>query len=489
MWKWMLAIVLMTSEFCAAANRPNVVILLTDDQGYQDLGCYGAPAIKTPRIDAMAAQGVRFTDFYVVAPICTPSRAGLLTGCYPVRVSMGRIPAEPDMGRKNPQGVLFPGSAYGLNPKEETIASMLKAAGYATAAIGKWHLGDRPEFWPTRFGFDSYFGIPYSNDMKPAVLMDDNKIVEQPADQDTLVERYTADAKNFIHEHKAGPFFLYLAYNCPHTPVHAAKRFQGTSERGLYGDAIETIDWSVGEVLDALKAEGVEDNTLVLFTSDNGPWLSQGEDGGSATPLRSGKNSAYEGAFRVPFIARWPGRIQPGRVSHEIAATMDFLPTAAKLADAKLPEKKIDGKDIGPLLFEDGAKTPHDALFFYCGNRLTAVRSGKWKLKVETTLLEDYGFKKLKQPDAEIPLGLYNLDWDPGEMKDVSKDHPDVMKKLEALLASERKTLGDERQKAEGDERRPVGHVDGGKSVWDQATGNGKLHAQKADAAADALAD
>jgi arylsulfatase A-like enzyme len=450
------------------AAGPNVIILFTDDQGYQDLGCYGAPAIKTPRLDRMAAEGVRFTDFYVMAPVCTPSRAGLLTGCYPPRVGLGEVPAEPERGRKRPQHVLWPGSSYGLNPEETTIAEVLKSKGYATAAIGKWHLGDRPAFWPTNQGFDSYFGIPYSNDMKPSVLMRGDTIVEQPVDQDTLVEKYTDEAKRFIHASKGRPFFLYLAYNSPHTPVHAAKRFQGSQERGPYGDAVATIDWSAGEILDALKAEGVDDNTLVVFTSDNGPWLIQGEDGGSATPLRSGKMSAYDGGYRVPCVMRWPGHIAPGRVSHEIAASMDLLPTVAGLSGAKLPERKIDGKDIAPLLLSEGAKTPHDAFFYYIGNKLTAVRSGKWKLKVESSLLEDFGYKKLKEPEAVIPMGLYNLEWDPGEQKDVSKDHPDVVKRLQDLLAKEREELGDERTKVEGHERRPAGKAEG-KSVWDAA--------------------
>jgi arylsulfatase A-like enzyme len=449
--------------------KPNVIILLADDQGYQDLGCYGSPAIKTPRIDRMAAEGLRFTDFYVVAPVCTPSRAGLLTGCYPPRVGMGEVPPEPALRHKNPQHVLWPGSAYGLNPAETTLPELLKSQGYSTAAIGKWHLGDRPEFWPTSQGFDSYLGIPYSNDMKPTVLMKDKEVIANPADQDHLVDTYTQAAQSFIRSNQNTPFFLYLAFNSPHTPVHSDPRFQGKSERGLYGDAIATIDWSVGQILDTLKETGLDQRTLVIYTSDNGPWLVQGEDGGSATPLRSGKMAAYDGGYRVPCVMWWPGHILPGRTCHEVAATMDLLPTAAHLSGASLPEKKIDGKDITPLLLEEGAKGPHEAFFYYIGNKLSGVRSGKWKLKVETTLLEDFGYKKLKQPDAAIPAGLYNLDWDPGEMKDVSKDHPDVVKRLQDLLAREREELGDERQKVEGKERRPAGHVDGGKPVWDEA--------------------
>jgi arylsulfatase A-like enzyme len=455
----------------ARADKPNIVILLADDQGYNDLGCYGSPAIKTPYLDQMAAQGLRFTDFYSIAPVCSPSRAGLMTGCYAQRVGLGQQPADPHIQRKGPQHVLYSGTMWGLNPKEETIAEVLKADGYATACVGKWHLGDKPEFWPTSQGFDSYFGIPFSNDSKPSVLMRGNKLVEQPVNQDTLVERYTAEAKKFIAANQSRPFFLYLAYNAPHTPVHASKQFQGKSARGPYGDDVMTIDFSVGQVLEDLKAKGLDRNTLVIYTSDNGPWIIKGEEGGSAAPLRSGKMSAYEGGYRMPCIAWWPGKIKPGRVCHEIASTMDLLPTACALAGAALPKAKIDGLDISPLLFTDNAKGPHQAFFYYVGNRLTAVRSGKWKLKVATNLLENFGYKKLKQPDAEIPMALYNLDWDIAEQKDVSKDHPDVVKRLEGLLAQERIELGDEREGIKGKENRPLGCFPDSQPVW--LTGGG----------------
>jgi arylsulfatase len=294
-----------------------------------------------------------------------------------------------------------------------------------------------------------------------------DKIVEQPVDQDTLVEKYTDAAKKLFDANAKKPFFLYLAYNAPHTPVHASRQFQGKSARGPYGDDVMTIDWSVGQILDALKAKGLDQRTLVFYTSDNGPWLVQAEEGGSATPLRSGKMSAYEGGYRVPCIAWWPGHIRGGRVSHEIAATMDFLPTAAALAGAALPQRKIDGSNIAPLLLSDTAVTPHQAFFYYIGNRLTAVRSGKWKYKVETTLMENFGYKKLKEPDAVIPAALYNLEWDPGEQKDVSKDHPDIVKRLQDLLEQERKELGDKRRGVEGSERRAVGQAPQSKSVWD----------------------
>ena len=270
---------------------------------------------------------------------------GVVTGCYPPRVSMGRFPAEPELGRKNTQGVLFPGSAYGLNPAEQTIGKVLKSVGYATACIGKWHLGDRPEFWPTKFGFDSYFGIPYSNDMKPAVLMDGEKIVEQPADQDTLVERYTDRAKSFIHDHKAGPFFLYLAYNCPHTPVHAAKRFQGTSERGLYGDAVVTIDWSVGEILDGAQGRGIgRAKRWWCSRATTVRGLCRARK--AARRRRCGRGRIRRTMAGIACLAlRWPGKIEAGRVCHEIAASMDFLPTVAKLsgADTVRPQDRWAG--------------------------------------------------------------------------------------------------------------------------------------------------
>ena len=344
----------------AASRPPNFVIIFTDDQGYADVGCFGAPDIKTPRLDRMAAEGIRFTDFYSAAPVCTPSRAALMTGCYPQRIGMADMPREKGRGH-----VIFPDMTCGLNPNEITIAELLKGRGYATACVGKWHLGHMPAFLPTRHGFDLYFGIPYSNDMKPTPLLRNEVTIEEPVNQDTLTERYTEEAVQFIRENKDRPFFLYMPHNMPHTPLHVSDRFRGKSAGGLYGDVIEMIDWSAGAVLDAIAEYGIDDNTLVVFTSDNGPWYSQGEHGGHASPLRAGKGTTYEGGMREPCIMRWPGRIPAGFSCHELATAMDLFPTLGTLAGASLPtDRIIDGKDIFPLMAGmPDARSPHNAFY------------------------------------------------------------------------------------------------------------------------------
>lgn len=392
---------------------PNIVIILTDDQGYQDAGCFGSPKIKTPRLDKMAKEGTRFTSFYVPAPVCTPSRAGLMTGCYPLRVGLPRV--------------LFPKSRTGINADETTMAEMLKTRGYATACIGKWHLGHLPPFLPTRHGFDRYYGIPYSNDMRPCPLMRGEKIIEQPAKQATLTERYTGEAVRFIAENKARPFFLYLPHTMPHVPLHVSERFKGKSERGLYGDVIECIDWSTGKILDALEEHGVDNNTLVIFTSDNGPWLVKGKNGGSALPLRGAKATVWEGGMRVLCIMRWPGRIPAGKVCDELATTMDLFPTIARLAGANVPrDRTIDGKDIWPLMAATaGAATPHEAFYYYAGNRLGAVRSGKWKLH--------FPRGSRRKGKKARPPALYDLEADIGEKKNVAAEHADVVARLTKL--------------------------------------------------------
>jgi arylsulfatase A len=417
--------------FGKGGDKPNVVVIFTDDQGYADVGCYGAKGFSTPNVDRMAAEGMKFTDFYSAAPICSPSRAALLTGCYPPRVSIPRV--------------LFPQDNVGLNPDEVTIADLLKASGYATACIGKWHLGHLPKFLPTRQGFDCYFGIPYSNDMSPLPLIEQEETIETEPDQSQLTRRYTQKAVEFIKKNKDKTFFVYLPHTMPHIPLFASKNFSGKSERGLYGDVIEEIDWSVGEILKTLKEFGLDEKTLVIFTSDNGPWLSKGERGGSALPLRDGKFSTYEGGMRVPCIMRWPGKISAGTVCSEVAVTIDFLPTLAKLAGATLPAGRIiDGKDISGLMTESGARSPHEAFFYYSKLRLNAVRSGKWKLV----------FDRKKKTSV-----LYNLQADIGEQHDVSAQYPDIVRKLTVLAEKMREDIGDSAKKIKGKNVRPIGQA------------------------------
>jgi len=455
---------IISARSLAAENRafapPNVIIIMTDDQGYNDLGCYGSPVIKTPRIDRMAAEGTRFTDWYAPAPVCTPTRAALLTGCYPPRVSLRWIPKERPNGED--AHVLYARSRHGLNPSEITVAEILHDRGYATECIGKWHLGDAKPFLPTRQGFDKFLGTPYSNDMLPAVLMRDEKVIEQPMDQDSLIERYTDEATSFIKENKARPFFLYFAHNMPHVPLHVSDRFRGKSAGGLYGDCIEAIDWSVGQVLDTLRELNLDANTLVFYTSDNGPWYMKSEDGGSATPLRGGKGTTYEGGMRMPFIARWRGHVPANRVSHEVLSHIDLMPTIVALAGGQVPtDRIIDGKDVSPILFgQPDAKNPHEYFLYFGDNSLNAIRSGKWKLKFEGTLREETYYTKYEQPDAKIPPALYNLELDPGEQKDVAPNHPDIVKHLSELADAARQDLGDARREIVGKNVRPRGEVD-----------------------------
>ena len=444
----------------APAKKTNVIIMLTDDQGYSDLSCYGSTRIKTPRADQMAAEGIRFTDFYAAASVCTPSRAALLTGCYPVRIGMGEFPLLPN-GKPWQTRVLFRNAPFGLSPSETTIADLLRSAGYATACIGKWHLGDQKPFLPTSHGFDEYFGLLYTPDMPPLDYLRGDKIVEQKIDLSMTAQRYTEESLKFIRDHKDGPFFLYFAHTYPHVPLSASKQFRGTSARGLYGDACEEIDSTLGRVLDELKDLKIDDHTLVIFTSDNGPWLAKGEDGGSAYPFRGGKGSSYEGGFRMPCIMRLPGVIPPGSVCHEMATQMDLLPTLARLAGAEVT-KPIDGKDITDLMLaKPGAKTPDESFFYYVGNRLHAVRSGQWKLKVPTTLNEEFaGYVKIENPETTIPRALFDLDNDPAEQKNVIDDHPDVAKRLQPMIEAAREDLGDSKRKMIGKNVRPVGQVE-----------------------------
>ena len=409
------------------SKSPNFIIIFTDDQGFEDIGCFGSPKIKTPHLDKLAAEGRKFTSFYSANSVCSPSRASLLTGCYPVRVS---IP-----------GVLFPRHEIGLNPDEITIADLLKSKGYATSCIGKWHIGHKPKFLPTRQGFDSYYGIPYSNDMtidteanlaadiklregftierirneKPkkdfVPLMRNEEVIEYPCDQTTLTQRYTEEAVKFIEENKNKPFFLYLPHTMPHIPLFASEKFKGKSERGLYGDTIEEIDWSVGEIMKSLRDNNLDENTLVIYTSDNGPWKLKGGRGGSAHPLRGFKFQTYEGGMRVPCIMHWKGKVPAGSSCDEIAATIDLLPTIAGLSGAEMPnERTIDGKDIWPLIAgKKGAQTPHEIYFFYKGNKLESARQGKWKLR--------------RSGKNSQTVELYDLASDISESKNLAKEN------------------------------------------------------------------
>ncbi len=455
--RFFLTLIFLLPPALAPTDRPpNFVIIFTDDQGYGDIGVYGATGFRTPNLDRMASEGVRFTDFYVAAPVCTPSRAALLTGSHPVRVGLGHR-------------VLFPYSDTGLHSDEITIAEILKERGYATGSIGKWHLGHHRKFLPTRQGFDDYFGIPYSNDMgnhnyrrekmisPPLPILRNEARIEQHPDQAQLTRRYTGEAVRFIRDHKDEPFFLYLPHSMPHRPLAASARFEGRSALCLYGDVIEEIDWSVGEVLEALREAGIDEHTLVIFTTDNGatiqPWPRRGYRSGSNGPLRGGKNTTWEGGMRVPCIMRWPGKIPAGRVQTELATAMDFLPTAANLAGAAMPtDRVLDGKDIWPLMsMQAGAETPHEAFSFYRDERLQAVRGGPWKLHV-------YRPQWGEGASNRQPM-LFNLDDDIGERHDLAASHARIVERLLGLAEKARDDLGDAATGRKGRNVRPVGRI------------------------------
>ena len=448
----------------AEPNRlPNVVIVFTDDQGYQDVGCFGSPLIRTPNLDRMAREGVRFTDAYVAQAVCGASRAALMTGCYPNRIGLLGAPDH--------------NARHGISDGEMTLAELVKQRGYATAVYGKWHLGHHPQFLPLRHGFDEYFGLPYSNDMwpqhptagsryPPLPLIEGEKVVQTNPDQRQLITWYSERACRFIEKNRDRPFLAYVAHNMPHVPLHVSAKHQGKSKRGLYGDVIEEIDWGLGRILDTLKRCGLDEHTLVIFTSDNGPWLSYGDHAGCALPLREGKGTVWDGGVREPCIMRWPGRIPAGRTCDEPVMTIDFLPTIAGLVGGRLPDHKIDGLDIWPLIQgRAGATSPHEALYFYWGRHLQAVRSGQWKLHFP----HDYrtmagqpggtGGRPGPYAQAKTDLALYDLRADIGETTDVADKHPDVVKRIEALADACRQDLGDSARKIKGTGLREPGRL------------------------------
>ncbi|MSU64984.1 MAG: arylsulfatase [Opitutus sp.] len=448
-----------TAAESRAATPPNVIILFADDMGYADIGPFGGKAGITPNLDRMATTGRRFTNFHVAQAICSASRASLLTGCYANRVGI--------------TGALSSLATNGLAASETTLAEMLKARGYATGMAGKWHLGRQPQFLPVRHGFDEYLGLPYSNDMwpynpaaavinPPLPLIEGEKtlqIITTLVEQGTLTARYTERAVSFIDRHKAEPFFFYLAYTMPHVPISASPRFQGKTGQGLYADVIAEIDWSVGEVLAALQRNGLDERTLVIFTSDNGPWLIYGNHAGSAGPMREGKQTAWEGGLRVPCLMRWPGRIPAGTTSNDMLMTIDLLPTIAKLTNAKAPALPIDGLDVWPIIAgQPGAKNPHEAYaFYYAGDQLQAVATGdgRWKQ------IFPHGYNSPRQPGMDgvrgtnVPMqveraALYDLTADIAETRDVAAEHPDIVRRLDTFAERMRGELGDSLQKRQG---------------------------------------
>jgi uncharacterized sulfatase len=432
--------VLATGEATAQASRPNIIVIFADDLGYGDIGAFGAPNIRTPRLDAMAAEGQKWTNFYV-QPVCSPSRAALLTGRLPVRSGMFGSPGgtAPKVFREN--------AAEGLPLDEVTVAELLKSVGYRTGMIGKWHLGQLPQFLPMHHGFDTWFGLPYSHDMRMTVprtdglrtpayyepkpeywdvpLMEGDRIVERPADHRTLTKRYTEAAVRFVRESKGRPFFLYLAHSLPHIPLARSAEFVGHSSAGMYGDVIEELDWSVGAVLDAVRATGIERQTLVLFTSDNGPWLPFRDHGGSAGPLRQGKGTTWEGGVRTPAIFWWPGTIRPGIVTG-MGSGLDLLATAAALAGVPAPtDRPTDSIDLSPAL-KTSAPSPRNELLYYWDSELRAVRKGRYKAHFITSGAYDDGEPRVAH---DLPL-LFDLSADPGERHNVVAEHADVVADL-----------------------------------------------------------
>jgi len=461
----------------AQQRSPNVVLIFMDDLGYGDLSCYGATGYKTPNLDKLASQGIRFTNFVSAQAVCSASRAGILTGCYPNRVGIS--------------GALMPDSKIGLNPEEVTIAEVLKKRNYKTAAIGKWHLGHQREFLPLQQGFDEYLGLPYSNDMWPVyfdgtrnispaysrklnypelpLIRNNDKIRELKTldDQAELTTLYTETALDFIKRNKRNPFFLYLAHSMTHVPLAVSSKFKGKSEQGLFGDVMMEIDWSVGEIMKALEKNGIDKNTLVIFTSDNGPWLNFGNHAGSTGGLREGKGNSFEGGQREPCIMKWPGQIQEGTICNKLASTIDILPTLAAITNSPLPEKKIDGVNILPLMLGDETANPRETfLYYYRKNSLEAIRKDNWKLVFAHPGRTYIGFKPgvdgfpgSTNENFDFEEGLYDLRRDPGERYNMKEYYPEVVAELKKLADEARTDLGDDIQNIKGQNRREPGRI------------------------------
>ncbi|MBV8880632.1 MAG: sulfatase [Planctomycetaceae bacterium] len=444
---------------------PNIVVILMDDMGYADIGAFGAKAYPTPNLDRLAREGRVFTDFYVSQAVCSASRSALLTGCYNPRIGI--------------YGALFPNSKVGISSDETTLAQLCKQKNYATAIYGKWHLGDHRQFLPLQHGFDEYFGLPYSNDMWPQnpisknmpdlPLIEGNQVVKPAVshqDQEQLTTWYTEHAVSFIERNRERPFFLYVPHSMVHVPLHVSDRFRGKSGAGLYGDVMMEVDWSVGEIVGAIRKQGLERDTLLLFTSDNGPWLIFGDHAGSAGPLREGKGTMFDGGCRESTIFWGPGRVPAGTVCREPAMTIDVLPTVAAMIGASLPARKIDGRDISPLVTgAEGARSPHEAYYFYWGQELQAVRSGRWKLHFAHGYSTLNGRKggtggtPVKAEQARIERSLFDLEADPGERTDVKEAHADVVARLESLADGMRRELGDSATKTRGAGMREPGRL------------------------------
>lgn len=445
-------------------KSPNIILILTDDQGYADLGAFGAKDFETPHIDQMAKEGALLTQYYAPQAVCSASRAGILTGCYPNRIGI--------------HNAFMPEAKKGLNPAELTIAEMLKPLGYATAIYGKWHLGDAPEFLPNQHGFDTYFGIPYSNDMWPLhpqqgtvfnfkalPLLENGQVLDTLTDQSQLTTQITQKAVSFINAKKDQPFFLYVAHPQPHVPLYVSEKFKGKSKNGLYGDVIMELDWSVGEILNALKVNGLEENTMVIFTSDNGPWLAYGNHAGSARPLREGKGTAWEGGQREPFVVKYPRKIPAGTLVNTPVMGIDIMPTVAALTGGKLPHYPIDGKSVMQVLSGESQESPQEAYFFYYRvNELFGVRYGDWKMyfphRYRTMAGQPQGADGLPGQYAFIDIQeieLYHLPTDEAERTNVAQFHPEVVNKIQSLAADMRLRLGDALTGQMGTETRALG--------------------------------